>query len=141
MSDLKATVAETPTGFQVDGVERISYGFMFLDGVFDLKNSQLADMYKKWGRCLAIADTNVYALYGEQMHAYFEHYGIKLQIHRTRIGEESKTMETLLAICETMTEFGIIRTEPVLVVGGGLITDVAGYVMTLYTIIVQDVCC
>lgn len=122
---------ETSVGFQVEGVERISYGFTFLDGVFDPANAQLADIYKRWGRCLAIADFNVCALYGEQMSGYFKHHGIKLEIHRTKIGEKAKTMETLLAICQTMTDFGIIRKEPVLVVGGGLITDVAGYVWFL----------
>ena len=126
MSDLNATVAETANGFQVEGVERISYSFTFLDGVFDPVNPQLAEMYQKWGRCLAIADINVCALYGGQMQAYFRHHGITLEIHRTKIGEKAKTMETLLAICEAMNHFGIIRKEPVLVVGGGLITDVAG---------------
>lgn len=128
MSDLKASVTETPEGFHVEGVERISYGFSFLDGVFETANPQLANMYKKWGRCLAIADINVCGLYGQQMQDYFRHHGIKLEIHKTRIGEKAKTMDTLLAICEAMTNFGIIRKEPVLVVGGGLITDVAGYV-------------
>jgi 3-dehydroquinate synthase len=127
MSDLQATVAETASGFEVQGVERINYSFSFLDGVFNPANVQLAEAYKKWGRCLAIADINVCALYGDQMHQYFEHHGIKLEIHKTKIGEKAKTMETLLAICEAMTNFGIIRKEPVLVVGGGLITDVAGY--------------
>ena len=129
MSDLQATVTETATGFHVEGVERISYSFSFLDGVFDPANGQLAEMYKKWGRCLAIADINVCAMYGDQMAAYFHHHRIPLEIYRTRIGEKAKTMDTLLAICEAMDGFGIIRKEPVLVVGGGLITDVAGYVL------------
>jgi 3-dehydroquinate synthase len=131
MSDLQATVAETANGFQVEGVERISYGFSFLDGVFSVSNPQLAEMYKKWGRCLAIADINVCNLYSTQMRQYFEHYNIKLELHKTRIGEKAKTMDTLLEICEAMNEFGIIRKEPVLVVGGGLITDVAGSVKFL----------
>lgn len=126
MSDLKATVAETPEGFQVEGVERISYGFTFLDGVFNTENEQLAQMYRKWGRCLAICDANIYALYGKEMEGYFQSHDIKLQIHKTKIGEKAKTMATLLSICTAMDDFGIIRKEPVLVVGGGLVTDVAG---------------
>ena len=126
MSSLKATVTETANGFQVEGVERISYGFAFLDGIFDPVNPQLAKTYKMWGRCLAIVDANVYALYGGQMRAYFCHHGIALEVYRTKIGEKAKTMEALLAICEAMSGSGISRKEPVLVVGGGLITDVAG---------------
>jgi 3-dehydroquinate synthase len=126
MSDLTATVSETEHGFLVEGYERISYGFTFLDGVFEAKNSQLADMYKSWGRCLAVTDINVCGIYGAQMENYFKAHGINLVIHKTKIGEQAKTMETLLSICEAMNDFGIIRKEPVLVIGGGLITDVAG---------------
>lgn len=126
MSDLKATVSETSTGFHVEGYEKITYDFTFLDGVFDIENPQLADMYKKWGRCLAVTDINVCTLYGTQMEQYFQAHGIRLVIHKTRIGEQAKTMDTLLSICDAITDFGIIRKEPVLVVGGGLTTDVAG---------------
>ncbi|KAH8148056.1 uncharacterized protein LAJ45_07820 [Morchella importuna] len=132
MSDLTATVSETEHGFLVEGYEKISYGFTFLDGVFEVKNSQLASMYKPWGRCLAVTDINVCGIYGTQMENYFKAHDINLVIHKTKIGEQAKTMDTLLSICEAMNDFGIIRKEPVLVVGGGLITDVAGFACASY---------
>src|SRR5690606_38233090 len=89
-------------------------------------------LYRKWGRCLAIADANICSLYGDVMERYFHHHGIKCTIFKTRIGEQAKTMDTMLAICTAMNDFGIIRKEPVLVVGGGLITDVAGYACASY---------
>lgn len=109
MSDLKATVAETPAGFHVEGYEKITYDFSFVDGVFDVQNSGLADCYKPWGRVLAVTDKNVYALYGDKMEAYFAHYGLKVQVHQTSIGEKAKTIDTFLSIADSMTEFGIIR--------------------------------
>lgn len=126
MSNLTATVSKTSTGFHVEGYEKITYDFTFLDGVFNIENPQLADMYKKWGRCLAVTDINVCALYGAQMEQYFQAHGIRLAIYKTNIGEQAKTIETFRAICRAFDDFGIIRKEPVLVVGGGLITDVAG---------------
>ena len=150
MSDFTASVLETKTGFHVDGYEKISYDFTFLDGVFDTKNPQLAECYKSWGRVLAVTDMNVYNVYGGQIEEYFEHYGLKLKMHKTKIGEKAKTIPTFLSIVDSMTDFGIIRKvlalvfispnitfvetvkftyanqEPVLVVGGGLVTDVAG---------------
>lgn len=132
MSDLTATVSETELGFHVEGYEKISYGFTFLDGVFNTKNSQLADMYRKHKRCLAVTDINVDRIYGGEMKEYFEFHNIKLVIHKTKIGEKAKTMETLLSICDAMNDFGIIRKEPVLVIGGGLITDVAGFACAAY---------
>ncbi|KAI9783863.1 MAG: hypothetical protein M1816_001164 [Peltula sp. TS41687] len=132
MSDLSATVKETKNGFHVEGYEKIEYDFTFLDGVFDPKNSNLADCYQRWGRVLAVMDLNVYKIYGEQMETYFKHHNLELKIHKTKIGEKAKTIPTLLNIVDSMTEFGIIRKEPVLVVGGGLVTDVAGFACAAY---------
>jgi 3-dehydroquinate synthase len=40
---------------------------------------------------------------------YFEHYGLELKIHQTKIGEKAKTMSTLLSIVDSMNEFGVYR--------------------------------
>jgi 3-dehydroquinate synthase len=109
MSDLKATVAETPKGFQVTGYEKIEYDFTFLDGVFEPQNANLAECYTRWGRCLAVMDLNMFKLYGQQMQKYFDHHGLDLKIHKTMIGEKAKSMETLLGIVDSMNEFGIFR--------------------------------
>ncbi|OAA74237.1 2-epi-5-epi-valiolone synthase [Cordyceps fumosorosea ARSEF 2679] len=73
-------------------------------------------------------DLNIYNLYGEQIQQYFDHYAIEFKVHKTMIGEMAKSMETMLSIVDSMTEFGVYRKEPVLVVGGGLVTDVAGVI-------------
>jgi 3-dehydroquinate synthase len=116
MSDLKASVVETQNGFHVEGYEKIEYDFTFLDGVFNPSNNNLAKCYERWGRCLAVMDLNIYNVYGDEMQKYFDHYNLPLTIHKTMIGEKAKSMETLLSIVDSMTDFGIIRKEPVLVV-------------------------
>jgi 3-dehydroquinate synthase len=116
MSDLKASGVETKNGFHVEGYEKIEYDFSFLDGVFNTENSQLASCYERWGRCLAVMDLNIFNIYGKEMQTYFDHYNLPLTIHKTMIGEKAKSMDTLLSIVDSMTEFGIIRKEPVLVV-------------------------
>ena len=126
MSDLKATVDETKDGFAVAGYEKIEYDFVFMDGVFNKENSQLADCYQRWGRTLAVMDANIFDMYGEKMQEYFDHHKLELSIHKTMIGEKAKSMDTLLSIVDSMNKFGVYRKEPVLVVGGGLVTDVAG---------------
>lgn len=131
MSDMKATVQPTEAGFAVTGYEKITYDFTFLDGIFDPNNSQLADCYAPWRRCLAVMDLNIHQLYGAQVAAYFEKYNIELRVHTTAIGEKAKSIDTMLGIVDSMNDFGVFRKEPVLVVGGGLVTDVAGYISPL----------
>lgn len=132
MSDMKATVQETPQGFHVEGYEKIEYDFSFIDGVFDLEQDDLAKCFQRLKRCLAVMDLNIFNIYGKQMQKYFDHYNIELKIHKTMIGEKAKSMDTLLSIVDSMTEFGILRKEAVLVVGGGLVTDVAGFACAAY---------
>lgn len=154
MSDMKATVDQTNNGFHVAGYEKIEYDFEFLDGVFEPENGQLADCYRKWGRCLAVMDYNIFNQYGDQLQAYFDSHKLDLKVHKTMIGEKAKSIDTFLSIVDSMNAFGIYRKvssrlpacprsarararararadfpatqEPVLVVGGGLVTDVAG---------------
>lgn len=126
MSDMKASVEPTTKGFSVTGYEKIEYDFEFLDNVFDPANTQLAECYARWKRCLAVMDMNMYGLYGPQLQRYMDHHGIELKVHQTMVGEKAKGMDTLLGIVDSMNEFGVYRKEAVLVVGGGLVTDVAG---------------
>ena len=109
MSDFTASVQETKNGFHVDGYEKISYDFTFLDGVFNPENPQLAECYKRWGRALAVTDMNVYNVYGDQIEKYFKHHNLELKVHKTKIGEKAKTIPTFLSIVDSMTEFGIYR--------------------------------
>ncbi|KAF2170518.1 hypothetical protein M409DRAFT_64227 [Zasmidium cellare ATCC 36951] len=132
MSDMKASVAPSADGFHVEGYEKIEYDFTFIDGVFDKNNNGLADCYRRWGRCLAIMDMNIFNLYGAEMQQYFEHHNIELDVHKTMIGEKAKSIETFLSIVDSMNKFGIYRKEPVLVIGGGLVTDVAGFACAAY---------
>ena len=107
MSDMNASVTETKAGFHVEGYEKIEYDFTFLDGVFDKKNPQLADCFKRWQRCLAVMDLNIFNVYGPQLQAYFDHHNVELKIHKTMIGEKAKSMETLLSIVDSMNDFGM----------------------------------
>ena len=103
-----------------------------MDGVFNEKNQELADCYKPYGRCLMVIDANVYELYRDEIDAYFQHYDIPLTAFPIIIREPDKTVRTLEKIVDKFAEFGLVRKEPVLVVGGGLITDVTGFACSCY---------
>jgi 3-dehydroquinate synthase len=109
MSDMKASVAETQDGFHVEGYEKIEYDFAFIDNVFDPSKPDLAKCYERWGRCLAVMDMNIFDVYGEQLQAYFDHYKIDLDVHKTMIGEKAKSIDTFLSIVDSMNKFGIYR--------------------------------
>ncbi len=127
-----ARLTATKSSFHVEAWEKIDYSLVCVNGVFEPANTELADSYRGYGRCLAIIDANVDRLYGERIRAYFSHHGIALTALPIRIPETEKTLRTAERIIDAFGSFGLVRKEPVLVVGGGLITDVAGLACALY---------
>ncbi|MGV2827649.1 sedoheptulose 7-phosphate cyclase [Myxosarcina sp. GI1(2024)] len=132
MSQIEAKFVATDKIFRVKGYEKIEYELLFVEGVFKTKNSEIAENYRKFGRCLMVIDANVYRLYRDQIDNYFQHYEIELTVFPIIITELDKSMRTLEKIVDAFAEFGLVRKEPVLVVGGGLITDVAGFACAAY---------
>ncbi|WP_460206132.1 sedoheptulose 7-phosphate cyclase [Scytonema sp. NUACC21] len=132
MSTVETKFEATETAFHVEAYEKIEYDLIYVDGVFSIKNTELAEVYKDFGRCLAIVDTNVNRLYGSQIQQYFKYYGIDLTVFSITITEPNKNIESFEKIIDAFADFKLVRKEPVLVVGGGLITDVAGFACSAY---------
>lgn len=132
MSNLQARVFSSPRAFHVEGYEKIEYDLVYVDGVFDPHSRELADTYRQYGRVLMVVDETIYELYGTKIRTYFERHDIDLTVMPVQIRETAKSLETFEKIVAKFNAFGLVRTEPVLVVGGGLITDVAGFACASY---------
>jgi 3-dehydroquinate synthase len=96
-------------------------GFQFVDNIFNVKHDNLAAIFKPWKRVLLVSDATVSSHYRKEWEAYFAHHDIALTIFVMAGGEKNKTMTTMLSIVDAMNNFGIVRKEPVLVVGGGCV--------------------
>ncbi len=132
MSNAHGTYRSDESGFHVDGVEKIDFSLTYVDGVFAVENTEIADCYRDLGRCLMVIDETVHGLYRDTIDRYFHHHGIDLTVFPIRIRETDKTLRTVERIVDRFVEFGLVRTEPPLVVGGGLTTDVAGFTCASY---------
>ncbi len=132
MSGIAATFTATDRAFHVEGYEKIDLSLLYVNGAFQPENTEIADSYRQFGRCLMVVDAAVYGLYGTQIQDYFQHYDIDLTIFPVVIKETDKTLQTVERIIDAFVDFGLVRKEPVLVVGGGLTTDVAGFACSSY---------
>ncbi len=55
--------------------------------------------------------------------------------HRTFLierGEESKNLAAIEALCRAWSQWGMTRNDAVVAVGGGMVTDVAGFAAAVY---------
>lgn len=118
------TVAEKDGVLRVSAQEELNYDYHFVS-IF--QDDTLANEYKQYGRALVITDDTVNGLYGQQLQAYFESHGVELTIASFPVNENTKTMRTLESMIDAMRDFNLKRQEPVLLMGGGLITDVGGF--------------
>ncbi len=132
MADIKASFEETAGAFHVAGYEKIEYSLTYVDGAFATANPELAEAYRDFGRCLMVVDATVHELYEDRIESYFAINGIDLTVFPVAIKETDKTLATLERIVDAFVDFGLVRDEPVLVVGGGLTTDVAGLACATY---------
>lgn len=132
MGEIQAKFEATETTFRVEGYEKIEFSLCFVNRLFDVNNTQIAESYKSFGRCLAVVDHNVNRLYGSEIKQYFKNYDIDINIFPVAIDEPAKTITTFLSIVDAFSDFGLVRKEPVLVVGGGLVLDVAGFACAAY---------
>ena len=80
------------------------------------------------GRLIMIVDQNVWDLYGEQMEAWAQSVELKLDAVVTPGNEDHKTLETFTFLLDELKRTDPLRrSEPVLAVGGGVLTDTAGF--------------
>jgi len=103
-----------------------------LNRVLEFESLYLRDLYKPLRRCVCVIDKTVDGHWGEQLEAYFRHHGVKLVKLSYRAHEADKHIGSVQKILEDYKRNRCKRNEPILVVGGGVITDLAGFASGLY---------
>merc|ERR1719171_1065553 len=101
--------------------------------VLNPSNDLLYNVYKPLGRCVAVVDDKVDAANGEQLNEYFAAHGIKFTKLVFSGNEADKDIRDVERILVALKEIGLARNEPLLVVGGGVIADIAGFATSMYS--------
>lgn len=83
-------------------------------------------------RFAIICDDTTAALYGEKLSKELSASGLEAFLFTFPSGERSKTRETKELIENQMFEHGLGRDSCVIAVGGGVVTDVAGFLAATY---------
>lgn len=84
-------------------------------------------------RRFVVVDSNVEKHYSAEIRNYFSHHHIEAKIITFPGGEENKTVEHFLSILRELDSFPIHRRdEPIIAIGGGVLTDAVGFVASSY---------
>ena len=85
------------------------------------------------GRRFVVVDGNVARHHGSKIRDWFRHHEIEARIVVFPGGEEHKTIEIYQDLVRELDSFPIHRRdEPIIAIGGGVLTDVVGFVAASY---------
>ena len=85
------------------------------------------------GRLICIVDATVWELYEAPMAAWAESVGIRLDPIIAPGNEDEKTMDNMIFMLDEIARVDPLRrAEPILAVGGGVLTDTAGFACALW---------
>ncbi|MCR5830325.1 MAG: 3-dehydroquinate synthase [Lachnospiraceae bacterium] len=78
-------------------------------------------------KVMVVSDDNVFPLYGERAVSSLKNAGYNVTTFVFPSGEENKNIKTYSEIVEAMCEAGLTRKDLVIGIGGGVVTDIAGF--------------
>src|SRR5262249_26472828 len=98
--------------------------------------AHLADFLMKnkgnYTNCLCISDEKVFSLYGLQLQKLIRDAGLAIYPIVLPQGESAKNLESVAQCWEKMHHYGADRKSLVIGLGGGVITDIAGFAAACY---------
>ncbi len=112
----------------------IAYDVVNSPNLFDPENQALLSVGRiQNGRRFVVVDDNVERYFSAEIHNYFAKNQIEAKIVVFPGGEEYKTTESFLSVARELDTFPLHRrNEPIIAIGGGVLTDVVGFVASTY---------
>lgn len=112
----------------------IEYEVINTSNIFHPQNWALLSVGKiEDARRFVVVDENVEKHFSEELRNYFSYHHIEAKVAVFPGGEENKTLEHYLHLLRELDSFPIHRRdEPIIAIGGGVLTDVVGLVASSY---------
>src|SRR5262249_46351231 len=113
---------------------RVTYKVILANGLFD----HPADISSVLGivpgnRALVVIDRAVEELHGDRIRRAFSAGNIHVSTIKAATGETNKSIDSVLETVRAFDAFGLARrAEPVLAVGGGVLSDVVGFAANMF---------
>lgn len=83
-------------------------------------------------KIILVTDSNVFPLYGQALLARLRSGGFTVQEVVIPAGEASKQLEQYQYIVDRCLQFGLLRSDLIIALGGGVVGDLAGFVAATY---------
>ncbi len=124
----------TQREWNVKHQKEINYDIVTTEDILNPKNDiLLTGGRKKDSHRFVVVDQFIYNMYNEKLRSYFEENKIHSKIVPFKGGEKNKTLENYIHVFKELDKFPIDRRgEPIIAIGGGVLTDVVGFIASSY---------
>jgi 3-dehydroquinate synthetase len=112
----------------------IEYDIVETQDLFSPENDALLSLGRiENARRFIVIDSYVYNYHSVKLRSYFAHHHINAKIVTFPGGEENKSMQSFLSLMDELVSFPIHRRdEPIIAIGGGVLTDLVGFLASSY---------
>lgn len=130
----KSLMTNSTNVWRVTYQRPVEYEVATCQNIFDPQNEALLSIGKrKNAHRFVIVDSNVARYFSTQIRDYFDFHKVDAKILVFPSGEKNKTVDNYLWVLQELDKFPINRRdEPIIAIGGGVLTDIAGFVASSY---------
>jgi 3-dehydroquinate synthase len=109
----------------------VEFKLTYSADIFNPLNHDLVS-YKTNDRVMIVIDQNVHKFYAAQLMEYFNSHNVKYSMLVIDTNEESKNWEDADYILQFFEDEGVLRREPIIAIGGGVLLDIVGFACSIY---------
>ncbi len=108
------------------------YEIFIQRGIIDSCGKIIRSVSSKSEKVMIISDSNVFPLYGEKIKNTLESNGFSVYSRIFSAGEQSKNLDTVYEMYQSLVENSFTRKDLIVALGGGVTGDMAGFVSATY---------
>src|SRR5262245_36439124 len=127
----RADSAASRTGFEVKVASASAYDVVFEPGLLARYGSLLVETLGRRST-VVLTDRRVNQLYGEELKRSLAAAGVTPEVVVVPDGERSKSLRTLTVLLERLAAIGFDRRGVLVNFGGGVISDLGGFLAASY---------
>jgi 2-epi-5-epi-valiolone synthase len=109
----------------------VEFKLTYSADIFNPANHDLVS-YKTNDRIMIVIDQNVHKFYAVQLMEYFNAHDVKYRMLVIDTDEENKTWKDADYILQFFEDEGVLRREPIIAIGGGVLLDIVGFACSIY---------
>ena len=109
----------------------VEFKLTYSADIFNPANHDLVS-YSINNRVMIVIDQNVHKFYAAQLMEYFNAHNVKYSMLVIDTDEESKNWEDADHILQFFEDEGVLRREPIIAIGGGVLLDIVGFACSIY---------